>query len=878
MTMIGRTLPLTLFCCHALLAQGYEWLPGATYDPNIPTPQSVLGYEVGDYLTDHHQMLDYVRRLDEASERVQVVKFGRSVERRDMVLVIISSSANMARLEQIRSTIARLADPRTASREQMEAIARDTPAIGWMNYANDGGETAAFEAGIQMAYQLAAGTDGLTNKILANVVTILNMAHNPDSHQTFVTWMKANTIGHTGTADPNASEHEGQWFISSDGNHYLIDTNRDAFALSQPETRAVAEMLRHWNPQVWIDNHGEPNEYHFAPFTAPMNLNYPDSLRRWATEIGRNCARYFDQYGWTYVKDEVYDLYYPGYWDSYPAFNGAVSATYETNGGGWKGMSWEKPDGTLATLRIATHAHVIADLATLETLADKRADFLRYFYEFFASGMEEADQEQFKSYILLPGSDSGRLADLVELLMRHRIEVYRTERPIASADAQTYFDRTSRQMEIPAGSFVIPMNQPMKRLAKVLLEPDPQMEESFLREVQARRARNKKLGERSRKERLGFYDVTAWSLPLTYGISAAFTETAVDLRQGRRLDSPPDSKGGVNGGSARYAYLIQWGDDAGARLAGRLLQEDYRVAMAPEKFENDGRIFPKGSLIVRVERNPESLHQRIGELARESGATVYTADSAWNEKGLSMGSRKVVDLEKPRILVLTNEPTFAVSFGSVYSLLEQRYGLRFTAGRAESLSRFDLTRYNVIVAPHGSANGYKRLLGESGISSLKGWIENGGTFIGLKGGAEFTTLKDVELTDVRTISEVNDAEAEGSQKPVESIPGSLFRTQLNNDHYLAFGYPEEIAVQMQGSRLLSASKNGANVARFGEDSFLMGHRWEGTEKALQGSVYLADVPVGRGHVILFADDPTFRAYWRGLDRIFCSALLFSTAY
>jgi hypothetical protein len=396
-------------------------------------------------------------------------------------------------------------------------------------------------------------------------------------------------------------------------------------------------------------------------------------------------------------------------------------------------------------------------------------------------------------------------------------------------------------------------------------------------EVEAKRSRNSKLGERSRKERLGFYDVAAWSLPLSFGMEAAFSQTALDLPQGWRLESPPQAAGGVQGETARYAYLIPWGSDASARLAGWLLQEDYRVARTPEDFENGGRTFPKGSLIVRVERNPESLHERVRKLADECRATVYTADSAWNERGPSMGSRQVADLKKPRILVLTNEPTFAVSFGSVYSLLEQRYGLRFTAGRAESLSGFDLSRYNVIIAPHGSASGYKRLLGEQGIASLKSWIRSGGTFIGLKGGAEFTTLKDVELTDVQLIREIADPENEDSKEPLESIPGSIFRVNLNHDHYLAFGYPEEIAVQMQGNRLLAASKEGANLATFGEASFLMGHRWEETEAALNGTIYLADVPVGRGHVILFADDPTFRTYWRGLDRLFLSAVLFSTA-
>jgi hypothetical protein len=78
--------------------------------------------------------------------------------------------------------------------------------------------------------------------------------------------------------------------------------------------------------------------------------------------------------------------------------------------------------------------------------------------------------------------------------------------------------------------------------------------------------------------------------------------------------------------------------------------------------------------------------------------------------------------------------------------------------------------------------------------------------------------------------------------------------------------------------MLSPSKKGANVVTFAENPFMMGHKWEDTEDLLKGKLYLADVPVGQGHVILFADDPTFRNYWRGLDRLFLNCILFPTAF
>jgi len=860
----------------------YPWLENAQYNPEIPSPEAFLGYQIGTFLTDHHQMEDYIHRLEAASDRIRVIRIGESVERRIMYVLVVSSPENLARIESIRQSMERLADPRTTSPEEAEAIINQEVPVGWLNYANDGGETAAFETGILMAYQLAAGTDPLTMKILRNVVTIINPAANPDSHQSFVSWMKAATIGPAGTADPNASEHHVPWFISSDGNHFLIDSNRDAFALTQPETQAVSAALQHWHPQLWIDNHGEPNEYFFAPFTAPMNLNFPASLRRWATEIGRSCARYFDRQGWTYSKDETYDLYYPGYWDSYPALHGAISATFETNGGGWKNLSWKKPDGTLSTLRGGIHGHFLADLASLETLADHRADFLRYFYDFRRSGMSEVDQEPYRTYLFPPSQDLDRRDRLVRLLVRHGIEVYQLTEAFTSPSTETFFDRQPRSREFPAGTLAVPLRQPQKRLIKTLLEPDPRLEQAFLDSVGSAVSMNQKLGRDTPKEPVGFYDVTAWSLPLAFGVDTAFTGAEVNLDRATRLDSTPSDQPQSKLPEARYAYLFSWNSDAGARLAVRLINEDFRLALATRPFVNSGRKYPSGTLIARVERNPENLHDRIQKLAQECGTEVSTTDTAWGEEGISLGSRFVVDLSKPKVLVFSDEPTRAVTFGSVYALLSQRFDQPFTAVRADYFDEVDLYQYSVVVLPDGSPAGYRRLLGPKGIDRLQEWIRNGGTLIGLKGGAEFATLPEVEFSDVtvsRQLShpDIPEPEDEDSE-PIPFHPGSIFRIDLNPDYYLALGYPTQSAVLFRGNQVFSTSTAGTNVAVFPADSWLQGHRWPQTNEMLEGELYLADLPMGEGHVILFADDPTFRAQWVGLDRLVMAAILFSNSF
>jgi len=864
--MKNLTLALLLFCFSYSYAQ-YQWLPNGTYDPNVPTPQSVFGYEIGDYLTDNLQMVDYIHQLEASSKRVKVFQYGESVERRKLWLIAISSPDNIQKLEEIRSTIQRLTDPRTTTPAQATQIAENTVPIGWMNYGTDGGETAAFETGQQIAYQLAAGTDPLTMKIINNTVVIINPALNPDSHQPFVSWMKSNTIN-GGTADPNASEHQGEWFISSDGNHYLVDLNRDAYALTQPENQAASKALHHWNPQVWIDNHGEPNEYYMGPFATPMNTNYPESLRTWATAIGKNSSKYFDQHGWTYAKAENYDIYFPGYWDSYPAFNGAIAATYETSGGGGKGYAWERPDGSIATLQNAIHKHFTADLATLEVLADNRKGILTDYYKFFKNGMDETSSEPFKTYIIHEDRDPGKAKDLVDLLLKHHIEVYKTNSPVLAKKAQTYFDRNFKTKTFPAGSYIIPLRQPKKRFIKTMFEADTKMEDSFMRDVEARRQRDSKLGLNAKKEGQGFYDVTAWALPIQYGVDASFTEDEISVANMEKVTSVV-REGRVTGGKASYAYAFSQSQNAGTRLAGKLLQSDYKVAITLMPTQVGGINLDKGTYLVRVNRNEESLHETIARLAKECGTEVQVLNTAWGDNGITLGSKYVVNLVKPRIMVMTQKPTQAVTFGSVYSVLSQRFGLNFTAVRTAMFNEVNLNNYNVIIFPDGSATEYEKLLGEKGVAELKHWVNNGGTFIGLKGGAVFTTLKSVGLSDVELVSKQNN----DSSKSIENIPGSMFKAEVNNDHYLALGNPKEIGVQFRGNYHLTPTQRGSNVITFKTNGHISGHKWENTEKDLAGKMYLADIPDGDGHVILFANDPTFRAYWRGLDNLFVGSIL-----
>ncbi len=858
---------LTLFLSILVLlpdhgySQNSPMYPSSQYNPEVTTPASFLGYEIGDDLTEHNPMIDYMKELEsEVPERVKVIKIGISQERRPMYLVVISSPANMENLDAYREAVSSLKDPRETSESEAQEIAANTPVISWMNYANDGEESAAFEAAIAVAYHYAAGMDEETTSTLENSIIVINPAHNPDAHSRHVAWMKGMKVGPNGTPDRIAAEHQGDWLMSSSDTHYKIDSNRDGFALSQKESKIVASSMRHWSPQVWVDYHGEPEEYFFAPYAIPVNPNYPNSIVKWAEVIGKGNATAFDEYKWTYTSREVYDLHYPGYWDSYPAFNGAIGMTYETNGGGDKGFQYYKNDGTIATLRNAIAHHVVASIATAKTTAENSEGILMDFYNFFRQGMDEVRNEPLKQVALMPGNDTD---DLVKLLLEHEIEVYELESEQA-VEGVSYLSGNTSRVTLPEGSVIIPIAQPLKRLAKVLLEQNVGIQEEFMEQALEAHAYNISVGANAPKKRVGFYDVTAWSLPLTYGLDAyalgrSITNGLVEVGESSNEQEPS---------KANYAYIFPYNSNAAASLMSRLMMEEFKVAMASEPFMRNGKSYDRGVVVVRVNRNNESLHQRITELSKETGVSVEAIDEAWTDEGILMGARTVVALKKPKVMVLMDEPTNGRSYGALWFTLEQRYGVEFTAVRVQDFNRANLFEYDVVIMPPGSSSGYKFMIGTGGINRMKEWVRAGGTFIGIGAGATFATDEDVNLTTSRLLGDVR----------VDQTPGAILRVNLDTNHFLSLGYDEQIPVHINSGNIFTPSEAGANVAVFDEDAVVSGFVFEENQPNFPGNAYLIHESMGRGNVILFAEQPVYRLYWRGLERLFINSVLLAPGF
>jgi hypothetical protein len=862
----------------------------------------VLGYQIGEYHTGYAGLERWISAI-KSSARVRVIQYGESIERRPLYLIIISSPENLARLEGVKDGMRRLADPRQTTDAEADRIAASLPAVAWMNHANDGDESAAFESAIQTSYQLAAGTDETTRLILDRLVTVVNPAHNPESHERFVAWYNSVQVTRDGTADPAAAEHNAPWGMATNNNHYQIDLNRDAFFITQPETAALVKAFGEWNPVVFVDHHGQTKNMFFPPPAEAINLNVTPAQLEWMNRYGNAIGAAFDRRGWSYYRRGRFDLFYAGFWDSWPTLNGSIGMTFETDGGGSNGLAIEREDKTILTLRDGIIHHHTGTMATLKLTAENKEQRLRDFYQYKKTAIEEGSREPMKQVVILGGKDEKRAAMLVDTLRAQRIEVYRATAPIKLTKAHSYMGGAAAAREIPAGSYIIPMAQPQKRLARAILEIEPAFKDEFLKNELRKKERAELTGNRPAD---GFYDTTAWSLPILYGVESYWAEDAMAQAGLVRIDRPAEASGDVAIARASYGYLFTPDSFGSMRLLAQLLKENFNTAVATVPFRVGGRDFPRGSVLARVERNPATLHERIITLAAEAGVAIFPLNSARVESGPDFGEDPIVELTVPRIAVVTDEPTDERAYGATWFTLEQRLGLGFTAIKIDQLKSSDLKRYDVIVFPHGSPSAYQAMLGESGISRLKRWAEEGGTLVMIKGAAAFAARKGVEWTSstlkrdqatVRLFFEEAAGERseqaksgpddkQASDKPVTRerelarTPGALIRVKIDPEHFLGFGYGGDIGATVSSNYAFTISKQGNNVAAYPDETTLRlaGFMWPEARKALAKTLYLWREPIGRGQVILFADDPNFRATQLSTMRLFVNAVLLAPSF
>lgn len=845
-----------LFCTTAALAQNA-----------IPTPDEYLGYTLGDRFTPWDRILDYFGELTKRSPMITMEKIGETYEGRPLVLAVITSQANRAKLNDIRQSLASLANADVDSAKAAD-IARNTPAVAWLAFGVHGNESSSAEAAMKVASTLLR--DPESQKLLDQLVVVIDPLQNPDGREGYVQWF-TRTRGASPNANPESFEHAEPW-PGGRYNHYLIDMNRDWAWLSQRETQARVAAYQRWNPQVFVDFHemGANSTYFFPPDAKPINANLPKEVETWLETFGRANAEEFSKRGWTFFVGERFDLFYPGYGDSWPALHGAIGMTYEVAGGGRGGTEFRRDDDTVLTLAHRLDEHYTSGMTTLRTAASNREALLRYFYD---ANKSQADTGK-NTYLILRGSPN--FDAMIDRLQRQGIRISELRAPLTTR-ATAIGGAGAESRTFPAGTAVINTKQPLGRLAETLLEKSPTFSPGYVEEQRIKTQAD---------EQDDFYDLTSWSMPLSMNVVAYVAPNPVtaDVKPYERTTAAPFK-------AAAYGYVVDALEPNLYRLAGRLLASKINFSVSEKELATGDRTFPRGSLVILKGNNKADLDAALGALAREANIAIAPLESGWTG-GTAFGSEDIRYVRDPKIALVGGNGIGATSHGMLWHTLDIDTPIPYTRIDLASLRNVNLGNYRVLVLPDG--NGYADALGKNGIEKLKSWLRDGGTIVAINNANKFLRDKDVEISKLKPWeapkSKKDDKEPTDDKSPASTandaryndyrIPGSTFRTTMNERSYLTFGLPRPPAVLIEGTQAYQPVAHTVDniVTIEKRDPLISGVAWPESLEKIKGAAYMVAEPFGRGQVITFADEPHFRSFWRGTLPLFLNAVVYSPSF
>lgn len=852
------------------VASSLEVLPPAGLDPAVPTIKQVLGYDWGEEISDPLQIARYADALAQtAPDRVKLIPYATSFEGRKLLLLVVGKPENVSRVEELADKLRTLADPRlkTAGDKSLPA---DLPLVVWLVGSVHGDEASGGEAALALAYYLAAARSPEVQRLLDEVLVVLDPMQNPDGRARFVASTRQ-ARGLVPDENPASAEHVQPW-PGGRFSHYLFDLNRDWFALTHPETQGrVARML--WlPPQVVVDLHemGAEQGYFFPPPADPHNpLVSPEQGKLWEL-LGGRLAAAFDEAGIRFWTRETFDAFYPGYGESWPFFGGACGATFEQ--ASTRGLAVRLRSGEVLRYRDAVAHHLLGAFVTVKTAAENKKAFWDGFFTYRQRAVEEG-----KGLAYVWEASKEGAEELARLLARQGLEVFR---PGSGPWA---------------GSYVLPLSQPMGRLARVLLSKEVPLPKDFV-DLQVKREAKRLPDE--------IYDVTAWSLPLLWNLPVR--EEKVNVGDGWTQVNPEAPLPYGVEGQGKVAFLLPWEGLSSARAVVRLLAQNIKAGVAEKAFIISGKPFLAGTVVIRRQGNPEKLREILEGVARETGVRFFGTDTSMADSGIDLGSNRVHALVAPRVALLWDAPTSPTAAGHLRYALEQQLGLSVTPVRVSSLPSADLSQFSVIVLPDGfSAAAYARVLPPEAVERLKYWVNEGGVLIAEGEAAAFLTGEKVGLL-ASTLEKRGGAAKDkektasgnapaGQEAPTDyeklvqpeeeqppQVPGAILAVTLDTQHLLAAGFPDgKVHALVNSRRIFTPLKlnKGTNVGVYAPEKDLVasGFLFAESKKQLPHKGYLMVQRHGKGMVVAFAEPPAFRGMSRATTLLLANAVLFGPA-
>lgn len=851
-------LPFLLICNAPALAQSLTLSDIFDRPPvvnaSIPKPEEVTGVRVGERHWYHYEIVNYLDALAEASPRmVALGEHARSYGGRPLVSYALSTSENLARLDEIKRARSAIIDP------EADVDLTTQPAVLHMMYSIHGNEPSGANATPLVAYYLNAVLDDALLAQLEDVVIIFNPMLNPDGLDRFAYWSNAHR-GVNPSFDSNDREHV-QSVPNGRTNYYWFDLNRDWLPHQHPESRGRLALFHEWKPNVQLDFHeqGSNSNFFFMPGKPERTNPLTPKINQLLTaKIGEYHAAAFDAEGVRYFTEEGYDDFFMGKGSTYPDLFGTVGILFEQPSS--RGAGQSTLNGTL-TFPFSISNQFRASLSSVKATADLKDELLDYQRNFYTKQKRSRGH-----YLASAEGDSTRLQEFVRILKGHQIEVETLVNDV-TAEGQLF----------KAGQAIaISLDQPQATYLETLWRAQLEFEENV------------------------FYDVSTWTLPWAFNLS----HTREPVRNAKTKALAPSEAGEASAlARSPIGYLVDWRDANSPALLYDLLEAGANVRVAKAPFTalttNEGAVnFGYGTLFVAPELQ-ESIPEAALSLLNEAvsrGLRIYPAASSYTPEGIDLGSRDFDVLSLPNVVLVTGPGTSAYGTGEIWHLLDTRVDMPITMVDSHNLKRLELDRYTHVIMT-------TPLRAPGAAAQLDAFVKNGGV-LWLQGASTVAWAADEGLTEAtwretpaqRQAAELKRArnnkaspEIQGAlvpeRKPFSTasdeyaftlVRGAILQGDLDTSHPLGYGYTSsELAVFRTTNRFMNPSSNAySSPVVYTDSPLLSGYMSDENRTLVANSAGLVVDERGQGAVVLSLDSPTFRAFWWGTQRLLVNGIFF----
>jgi hypothetical protein len=869
---------------------GTSSLPTAQIQAGLQTPEQFFGFRIGtdNKLARWDKIVDYMRQVAASSDRVRFRELGKSTNDNPFIVLEISAPETLKNLDRYKQLERKLyfqgGAPTDAERDEIFQQGKLVIAVTCSIHATEIGAT---QMAVDLVHRLATDNSLAVKKVLDNVIFLLVPSLNPDGQIMVTDWFNKNL----GTPFENSP-------IPYLYHPYVgHDNNRDMYMFTQRESQLTARLLwSDWFPAVWLDEHqmGSNGARIFVmPATDPINPNVHPLIYRWNGILGQSQAAALEAAG---KEGIIYNSTYTNFWQGAMAWSGwwhnqvglltevasarvaapmeqqravpgaptatpaegrGAGAPAEGRGGG-RGRG-EGPTGVLPaptdinsrteyprpwmggrwTLRDIVDYELIATMALLETVGDRREALMRHIYEVNRATVESGRTGS-PAAIAIPVQtqhDPHEAAHLVEKLQMAGVEVYRAAAEF-DADGTKY----------AAGTFVVPMTQVFARYAKDLLEKQtyPEVRRSATSSPEPP------------------YDVTAWSLGMLLGVDHAFLNKPIpESARLAKLSSAPTLEGRVTGNGSRFTFDYR-GPDA-ARAINALLKQGAKASIEMTSDKSPAHVSITG----------------LGRKGLEEAATAFGLDV--KAEGGAAGAA-ALRIRSPRIGMYQPFGGGNMDEGWTRWVLEQ-YGFQSTTLHNQDVQAGNLKdKYDAIVLPDQSAqqmiNGssgqnvrpeYRGGLGADGVTALKQFVESGGTLITLGAASSFAIENfAVPVRDLKR----------GLPRDQHFAPGTILKIEVDTSHPVGYGMAAQTYGFYNNSPFFAlvegfASQRPTVVARY-PNSDVVASGWLKGEELMTGRAAVVSVDMNPGRIVLFGLRPQHRAQTHATFPMLFNAMYLST--